>query len=118
MADPDARPQLERLLANPPEECRPVADLYRHSAADSALDRRLGGRGGASFVFCEELGLRVFDEDLDVGYGEIVPLDDEAEALLRLALLAHQEHPEAVEDYTERLCWAERRGPPRGPARS
>jgi hypothetical protein len=108
MADPDPRPQLETLLADPPEECRPVADLYRHSAAESALERRLGGRGGAFFMFCEELGLRVFDEDLDVGYGEIVPLDHEAEALLRLALLAHQEHPEAIEDYTERLCWAER----------
>ena len=41
-----------------------------------------------------------------VGYDEVVPLDAEAEGLLRLALLAHGEHPEVVEDYTARVWWA------------
>jgi hypothetical protein len=89
-----------------------VAELYRHSARGSSLEREVGGRGGAFFVFWEEPGLEVFDEDLDVTYEEVVPLGEEGEALLRTALLAHQEHPEVVEDYTERLCWAERSEPP------
>jgi hypothetical protein len=107
--DPDAHPTLGPLLAAPPPECRPVAQLYRHSARGSVAERAVGGsRGGAFFVFCEQLGLTVFDEDLDVAYDEVLPLDDEAEGLLRLALLAHGDHPEAVEDYASRLCWAER----------
>lgn len=108
LLDPDADPVLGPLLADPPAECRPIAELYRQSARGSELERALGERGGAFFVFCEQLGLSVFDEDLDVSYDEVVPLDPEDEGLLRLALLAHAEHPEAVEDYTARLWWAQR----------
>ena len=100
---------LEPLLRDPPEGCAPVAELYRHSARPSAAERAVGGGGGPFFVFCEQLGLRVFDEDLDVRYDEVIPLDEEGDALLRMALLAHAEHPEVVEDYAARLCWAERR---------
>jgi hypothetical protein len=107
--DSDAHPVLGPLLADPPEECRPVAELYRHCARGVAAEELLGDRrGGAFFVFCEQLGLSLFDADLDVGYDEVVPLDAEAEGLLRLSLLAHGEHPEAVEDYTARICWAAR----------
>lgn len=113
LRDPDTHPLLGPLLADPPPECRPVAELYRHSARGSALESVLGERGGAFFVFCEQLGINVFDEDLDVGYDEVVPLDAEAEGLLRLALLAHGEHPDIVEDYTARVCWAERGEGPR-----
>ncbi len=87
-----------------------MAELYRHCSSARALEGIPGERGGAFFVFCEELGLNVFDEDLDVRYDEVVALDPEAEGLLRLALLAHGEHPEAVEDYAARLCWAEQAG--------
>jgi hypothetical protein len=115
--DPDAQPDLRPLPAEPPPECRPVAELYRHSASGTEAEKALGSRGGAFFVFCEQIGLDVFDEDLDVGYDEVVPLDNEADALLRLALLAHGEHPETVEDYAARLCWAERgRRPPGAPS--
>jgi hypothetical protein len=111
--DPDAHPVLGPLLAEPPEECRAVAELYRHCARGVALEELLGDRrGGAFFVFCEQLGLSVFDEDLDVGYDEVVPVDADAEPLLRLALMAHGEHPEVVEDYTARLCWVDRDGGP------
>lgn len=112
--NPDAHPALGPLLADPPPECRAVAELYRHSATGSAVEDVVGHRGGAFFVFCEQLGLNVFDEDLEVAYDEVVPLDDEADGLLRLALLAHDEHPDAVEDYTARLCWAERDERPPG----
>lgn len=84
-----------------------MAELYRHSARGSEVEAALGERGGAFFVFCEQLGLDVFDEDLDVAYEEVMPLDQEADGLLRLALLAHGEHPEVVEDYTARLRGAE-----------
>ena len=90
-----------------------VAELYRHSAQGSPVERILGERGGAFFVFCEQLGLDVFDAELDVGYEEVVPLDPEADGLLRLALLAHAEHPDVVEDYTSRLYWAEAGSQPR-----
>lgn len=107
--DPDAHPVLGPLLADPPEECRAVAELYRHCAQGVALEEILGDRrGGAFFVLCEQLGLSVFDEDLDVGYEDVLPLEAEAEVLLRRALLAHGEHPEVVEDYTARVCWADR----------
>jgi len=109
--DPDPHPALGPLLADPPDECRAVAELYRHCAQGVAVEELLGDRrGGAFFVFCEQLGLSVFDEDLGVGYDEVVPLDAEAEGLLRLALLAHGEHPEVVEDYTARVWWAASRG--------
>ncbi len=113
MADqPDPHLLLDQLLRDAPEECRPVAELFRHSARGSPVERALGTGGGPFFVFCEQLGLEIFDADLDVSYDEVVPLDEEGEALLRLALLAHQEHPEAIEDYTARLCWASHgRGP-------
>jgi hypothetical protein len=89
-----------------------VAELFRHSARRSPVERALGAAGGPFFVFCEHLGLEIFDADLDVRYDEVVPLDEEDEALLRLALLAHQEHPEATEDYAARLRWAsDGRGP-------
>ncbi len=83
-----------------------MAELFRHSAGESPAERALGAGGGPFFVFCEQLGLEIFDADLDVHYDEVIPLDEEGEALLRLALLAHREHPEAIEDYAARLCWA------------
>ncbi len=113
---PDRNLLLDRLLRDVPEECRPVAELYRHSARESPVERALGASGGPFFVFCEQLGLEIFDADLDVRYEEVVPLDEEAEALLRLALLAHQEHPETVEDYAARLWWASRGHGPAGSA--
>lgn len=89
-----------------------MAELFRHSTPESPVERAIGAAGGPFFVFCEHLGLEIFDADLDVRYEEVVPLDDEGEALLRLALLAHQEHPETVEDYAARLRWASHgRGP-------
>jgi hypothetical protein len=109
---PDPHLLLDQLLRDVPEECRSVAELYRHSTRRSPVERALGAGGGPFFVFCEQLGLEIFDADLDVRYDEVVPLDEEGEALLRLALLAHQEHPETIEDYTARLCWAsDSRGP-------
>ncbi len=111
---PDRNQLLDELLRNAPEECRPVAELFRHSERRSAAERALGAGGGPFFVFCERLGLEVFDADLDVRYEEVVPLDEEGEALLRLALLAHQEHPEAIEDYAARLWWASRGPRPGG----
>ena len=112
--DPDAHPVLRPLLAEPPPECRPVAELYRHSTRATKAEEVVGRRGGAFFVFCEQIGLDIFDEDLDVGYDEVMPLDAEGDELLRLALLAHGEHPDSVEDYAARLCWAERGGRPPG----
>ena len=109
---PDPHPLLDQLLRDVPEECRPVAELFRHSALESPVERALGAGGGPFFVLCEQLDLEIFDADLDVRYDEVVPLDEEGEALLRLALLAHHEHPEAIEDYAARLCWASHgRGP-------
>ncbi len=100
---PDQQQLLAQLLRDAPEECRPVAELFRHSERRSPVERMLGTGGGPFFVFCEQLGLEIFDADLDVRYEEVVPLDEEGEALLRLALLAHQEHPETIEDYAARL---------------
>jgi hypothetical protein len=109
---PDRQQLVTQLLRDPPEECRPVAELFRHSERGSPAERALGAAGRPFFVFCEQLGLEIFDADLQVGYDEVVPLDEEGEALLRLALLAHQEHPETIEDYAARLCWASHgRGP-------
>ena len=85
---PDRNLLLDQLLRDVPEECRPVAELYRHSARESPVERALGGGGGPFFVFCEQLGLEIFDADLDVRYEEVVRLDEDDEALLRLALLA------------------------------
>jgi len=113
---PDRHLLLEQLLLDVPQECRPVAELFRHSEQRSPAERALGAGGGPFFVFCEQLGLDVFDADLDVRYDEVVPLDEEGEALLRLALLAHQEHPETVEDYAARLCWASDGPSPAGTA--
>jgi hypothetical protein len=112
MADqPEQHLLLDQLLRDASEECRPVAELFRHSARGSPIEQALGTGGGPFFVFCEQLGLEIFDADLDVRYDEVVPLDEEGDALLRLALLAHQEHPETIEDYAARLCWASGRGP-------
>ena len=105
---PDPNLLLDQLLRDVPEECRAVAELYRHSARESSVERAVRAGGGPFFVLCEQLGLAIFDAELDVRYEEVVPLDEEGEALLRLALLAHQEHPEAIEDYAARLWWVSR----------
>ncbi|MBA3370835.1 MAG: hypothetical protein H0T96_05195, partial [Thermoleophilaceae bacterium] len=47
--DPDAHPVLGPLLADPPEECRAVAELYRHCAQGVALEEILGDRRGGAF---------------------------------------------------------------------
>ncbi len=115
----DDDPLVGPLLAQAPIECLPVVELYRHSYRPSPLERQIGGAGaragGAFFVFAERVGLRVFDEVLDVAYDEILPLDDEEHALLEVALLAYEEHPDVVHDWTERLLWASRGRPGAGP---